>query len=55
MAADALVLKHQAINIHSADSKKIILLDQFHIKISHLQLTTLENKTTFCKKNNPVA
>ena len=35
VATDALVLKHQAISIHNAD-KTFIVLDQFHIKISHL-------------------
>ena len=32
VATDALVLKHQATSIHSAD-KTFIVLDQFHIKI----------------------
>ena len=31
VAADALVLKHQAISIHNAD-ETLIVLDQFHIK-----------------------
>ena len=34
-ATDALVLKHQAINTHSAD-KIIIVLDQFHTEILYL-------------------
>ena len=35
LATDALVLKHQAISIHTAD-KKFIVLYQFHAKIFHL-------------------
>ena len=35
VATDALVLKHQANNIHSAD-KMHIISDQFHTKIFHL-------------------
>ena len=49
VATDALVLKHQAISIHNADLT-FIVLDQFHIKISHLWWTTLRNKITFLKK-----
>ena len=49
VATDALVLKHQAISIHNAD-KTFIVLDQYHIKISHLWWTTLQNKITFLKK-----
>ena len=46
---DAQVLKRQAIKIHNAD-ETFIVLDQFHIIISHLWWTTLRNKTTFLKK-----
>ena len=53
VATDVLVLKHQAISIHNADYT-FIVLDQFHMKILHLWCTTLENKTTFWKKNDPV-
>ena len=48
VATDALVLKHHAISIHNADLT-FIVLDQFHIKISHLWWTTLRNKITFLK------
>ena len=36
VATDTLVLKHQAISIHNAE-QVIIVLDQFHMKILHLQ------------------
>ena len=42
VATDALVLKHQAIDIHNADYK-FIVLDQFHTQIFQLQRTILEN------------
>ena len=48
VATDALVLKHQAISIHNADWT-FIVLDYFHVKISHLLGTTLQKKT-FLKK-----
>ena len=48
VAADALVLKHQAISIHNPDYT-LIVLDQFHMKILHLWWTTLENNITFWK------
>ena len=51
VATDALVLKHQAISIHSAE-KISIVLDPSHTAISHLQWTTLENRITFWKKKN---
>ena len=35
LAADALVLKHQTISIHSVD-EIFFVLDQFHTKIVHL-------------------
>ena len=35
VATDDLVLKHQAISIHSADQISIVL-DQFQMKVSHL-------------------
>ena len=41
MATDGLVLKHQAISIHNADWIAIAL-DQFQIKILHLQWTRLK-------------
>ena len=53
LATDALVLKHQAISIHSAD-KIFIVLDHFHAKILHLQWTRLENKITFFQKKMPL-
>ena len=37
------VLKHQAISTHSADYMLIVLV-QFHTKILHLQITTLDKK-----------
>ena len=40
IATDALVLKHQAISIHSAD-KIFIVLGQFHTKMSQLNGTIL--------------
>ena len=43
MDTDALVLKHQAISIHSADNI-FIVLDQFHTKMIHLLWKTLEMK-----------
>ena len=49
MVTDALVLKHQAISIYNADLT-FIVLDHFHIKISHLWWTTLRNLITFLKK-----
>ena len=48
-ASDALVLKHQAISIHSADQISIAF-DLFQTKILHLLWTTLENKIKFWKK-----
>ena len=45
VATDALVIKHQAINTHSADSI-FIVLDQFYAEM-YLFWTTFENKTTF--------
>ena len=36
VATDALVLKHQAISIHSAN-QILIVLDQIHAQILHLQ------------------
>ena len=36
VAADALELNHQAISIHSAE-QGIVVLDQFHTEILHLQ------------------
>ena len=36
MAADALELNHQAISIQSAE-QGIVVLDQFHTEILHLQ------------------
>ena len=49
VATDALVIKHRAISIHNAELT-FIVLDQFHIKISHLWRTTLRNKITFLEK-----
>ena len=49
VATDTLVLKHQAISIHSAN-QTFNVLDQFHIRILHSWWTTLENKITFWKK-----
>ena len=52
VATDALVLKHQTINNHSAD-KICIVLDQFYTKIycihSEQVQTTLENEITLKK------
>ena len=54
-ATDALVLKHQAISIHSADWI-FIGLDQFHTEISHLQgkWTALKGNITFWKKQQQI-
>ena len=41
-------LKHQAISIHNAD-KKFVLLEQFHTEILHLYEIILENKINFDK------
>ena len=41
-ATDALVLKHQAISIHSVDLVSIVLT-KMHTKILHLRPTTPEN------------
>ena len=47
----ALVLKHQAISIHSTD-KIFLVLYQLYAKISHLLWITSENKITFRKKQD---
>ena len=49
VATDVLVLKYQAISIHSADWRNIHLLDQFHTEMLHLSGIELENKITFWK------
>ena len=48
VATDGLVLKYQAISIHSAD-EMVIVLDQFHTKIIQWSGTIWENKITFWK------
>ena len=54
VATDALVLKHQAISILSAD-QTFIVLDQFHMEIFHLCWTTFGNRITYWKKiSNPL-
>ena len=52
VATDALVVKHQAISIHSIDWM-ITVSDQFYTEILQLQWTILDNKITFWKKNHP--
>ena len=49
LAIDALGLKHQTIEIHSADWV-IIALDQFHKKISYKQSKKSEDIITFSKR-----
>ena len=49
VATDALVLKHQAISILSADWTSIVL-DMFHKKILHICWTTFGNKIVYWKK-----
>ena len=49
LAADALVLKHQAISTHSADWI-LIVLDYFHAESLHLLWTSLKNEIAFWKK-----
>ena len=52
VATDALVLKHQAISIHSADLI-VIALEQCHTEILQLDEMILENIIIF-EKNYPV-
>ena len=49
VATAALVLKHQATSIHSADYV-FTVLDQFHKKILQLQQRTSETEITFLEK-----
>ena len=49
VATDALVLKHQAISIHSANLT-FIVRGWFHTEILLLWVTILENKITWLKK-----
>ena len=49
VATDGLVLPHQAISTHSADSM-FIILDQCHTKILHLQWPTQANRIKFWNK-----
>ena len=46
VATEALVLKHQAISIHS-DEYTFIILDQCQTEISHLHGTISENEVKF--------
>ena len=46
VATDVLVLKHQAISIHSADLMSIAL-DPFQMNILHLHYYKIENKIKF--------
>ena len=46
VATDDLVLKHQAISIHSADSI-LNVLDPFQAEIYHIYRITLGHKITF--------
>ena len=54
VSIDALVPKHEAISIHSAD-KILIVLDWFHTEILQLKVTALKEIITFWKKNEPFA
>ena len=49
VATDTLVLRHQAISIHSAD-QVFIVLDQLHTKILHFLWKTFEKWITSFKK-----
>ena len=49
VATDVLVLKHQAISIHSVD-QLFIVLELFYIKSFHSQWTTPDNKITYWKE-----
>ena len=48
VATDALVLKHQAISIHSADQVSIVLA-QLHTKMLYLEWPTQQIKILFKK------
>ena len=50
--SDALVLKRQAMSIHSADYR-FIVLDQFHTEILHLDGITYKINFIW-KKNDPI-
>ena len=59
VATDTLVLKHQAISIHSAarpytGCRVFIVFGQFYTKSIALLFTSLDNKITVWKKNDLV-
>ena len=49
VAADALVLKHQTLSIHSVD-KRFIVLEWYHTTILHSEWTTWASRIAFWKK-----
>ena len=48
VTTDVLVLRHQAISSHSADS--LLIVDQFHAEMLHLQWTTLQTNIVIWKQ-----